>query len=162
MPQKARMGKILEISLPSEELRKRIKDAAKARGCTTSKYLVSLFEEAGSPARPAPGQDVQILREENRTLAGLLHETKRANEQLNAELRRIQSSEVLKPEGSGQIDEELLILLKAGPAMHDYRLLATLNIEPGSEAAQAAARQLQFLETTGFVSRTSRGWSWKK
>jgi hypothetical protein len=70
------MGKILEISLPSEELRKRIKDAAKARGCTTSKYLVYLFEESCSPARPALGQDVQFLREENRTLAGLLHETK--------------------------------------------------------------------------------------
>ena len=156
------MGKVLEISLPSEELRKRIKDAAKARGCTTSKYIVSLFEDATSPARPASGQDIQILREENRNLAGFLHEAKRENERLNAELRRINSSEILKPEGSTQIDEELLILLKAGPAMHDYRLLATLNIEPGSEAAQAVTRQLQFLEATGFVCKTSRGWSWKK
>jgi hypothetical protein len=31
-----------------------------------------------------------------------------------------------------------------------------------TESARAISRQLQILEASGFISRTSRGWCWKK
>jgi hypothetical protein len=161
MPVKQRMGKILEISLPSEEHRQKIKESAKARGCTTSKYILTILEEASRPPRPASGQDFQHLQEDNRRLAADLHDAKNRIAQLDAELRKLQNAELLKPEGSGAINQELLRIIRTGPPQHDYKLLASLGIEPGGEAARGVARQLQFLEATGFISRTSRGWAWK-
>jgi len=40
------MGKILEISLPSEDIKKQITDEAKKRKSTRSKYILSLFQDS--------------------------------------------------------------------------------------------------------------------
>jgi hypothetical protein len=59
------MGRVLEISLPSEEVKIKIKEEAKKRGCTASKYILSALDEANRPTRLGTGPDLQHLREKN-------------------------------------------------------------------------------------------------
>jgi hypothetical protein len=154
-------GLRVEIRLPSEEEKKKLDEVAKARGVTTSKYILYAIDLASQPPRPAQGQDLKHLQEDNRNLAGELHQTRMRASQLEGELRKLQNAEILKEEGSGPIDPELLRIIRDGPPMHDYRLLALLGSEPGDEASRGIARQLQILEATGFISRTTKGWAWK-
>ena len=154
--------KIIQIYLPSADTKKKMIEEAKARKCTLSRYILSRLEEASSMDRPRPasGQDLHALQEENRRLASDLHESEHIISRLEADLRRARNKELLKPEGMVGIDPELLSIIRSGP-IHDYRLLAAMGIEPGDESARGVARQLQILETTGFISRTPAGWRWK-
>jgi predicted RNase H-like nuclease (RuvC/YqgF family) len=154
---------IIQIYLPCAEDKEKIKKDAKAKKTTLSKYIVSRLEAASSQemSRPSSGQDLNKLQEENRRLALELHESEHRIARLEGDLRKVRHEELLKPEGTGEIDPNLLSIIRAGP-IHDYRLLAALGVEPGSETSRGVAKQLQILETTGFISRTSQGWRWNK
>lgn len=147
----------------SAERLKQIREEAQRRGVQASKYLMSAeeFFRNAQESRPASGQDLNKLREENRRLAAELHESEHRIARLEGDLRKTRNEELLKPEGTGEIDPELLSVIREGP-IHDYRLLAALHVEPGSETSRGVAKQLQILEAMGFISRTSQGWRWKQ
>ena len=159
MPPQKRMGRVLEISLPSEDVKNKIKEEAKKRGCTASKYILSALDEANRPTRLGTGPDLQ-LREENYRLANDLRGKDLIIAQQEAELRKLRGAAFLQPSWNADIDSDLLKILKTGP-IHDHRLLAALGASD-TESARAISRQLQILEASGFVSKTSRGWCWKK
>jgi predicted RNase H-like nuclease (RuvC/YqgF family) len=146
----------------SPERLRQIKEESKKRGVQASKYLMAAEEyfRTSQEPRPASGQDLNKLQEENRRLALELHESEHRIARLEGDLRKVRHEEILKPEGTGEIDPELLSIIRAGP-IHDYRLLAALGVEPGSETSRGIAKQLQILEATGFIARTSQGWKWK-
>jgi hypothetical protein len=155
--------KIIQIYLPSADTKKKMIEEAKARKCTLSRYILSRLEEAGAQERPRPasGQDLHTLQEENRRIASELHESEHRISHLETEIRRARNAELLKPEGTGEIDPKLLSIIRAGP-IHDYKLLAALGLDPGDEAARGVSKQLQILEAMGFISRTPAGWKWKR
>ncbi len=163
MPPKSRMGKILEISLPTPEHKQKIKEAAKKRGCTVSKYISTVVDDAERQDRPRPvsGQDLQALREENRRITTELHGKDLIMAQQEAELRKLRGAAFLQPTWDADIDSDLLRILHDGP-IHDHRLLAALGIEPrDTEAVRAVSKQLQILETMRFISKTPHGWRWR-
>ena len=82
------MGRVLEISLPSEDVKNKIKEEAKKRGCTASKYILSALDEANRPTRLGTGQDLQHLREENYRLASDIRGKDLIIAQQEAELRK--------------------------------------------------------------------------
>ncbi len=154
-------GLRVEIRLPSEEEKRKLDEVAEAKGVTTSKYILYAIAQSLQPPRPTSGQDLRHLQEDNRNLAGELHQAKMRAAKLEGQLRQLQHAEILKEEGTGPIDPDLLRIIKAGPPMHDYRLLELLGAEPGDDASRGIARQLQILESIGFIARTSKGWAWK-
>ena len=104
---------------------------------------------------------ISKLQEENHRLALELHESEHRIARIEGDLRKVRNEELLKPEGTGEIDPELLSIIREGP-IHDYKLLTALGVEPGSETSRGIAKQLQILEATGFISRTSQGWRWNR
>jgi hypothetical protein len=154
------MGKILEISLPSPGVKEKIKEAATARGCTASKYLLSLFEEASRPPRPSNGPELEQLRTELNGLQTTLEAKDLLLRQRDAELRALRGAAFARPSWGAHIDPDLLKALRAGP-IHDHRLLDLLGADT-PEAMRAISRQLQILESEGLISRGTHGWSWKK
>ena len=154
------MGKILEISLPSEDHKKRIKEEAKKRGCTSSKYILLMLEEANLPARPSAEPELQALRQENHRLETELKGKDLLLASQEAELRKLRGAAFLQPSWDADIDSDLLRALQAGP-IHDHKLLDTLGAGT-PEAMRAISRQLQILETSGLIIKTPKGWCWRK
>jgi hypothetical protein len=103
---------------------------------------------------------LQHLREENYRLASDIRGKDLIIAQQEAELHKLRGAAFLQPSWNADIDSDLLKVLKTGP-IHDHRLLATLGAND-TESARAISRQLQILEASGFISKTSRGWCWKK
>jgi len=164
MPAKDRMGKILELSLPSREHKQKIKDAAKKQGCTASKYILNVLEESERRDQPRPtiAKDLEALREENRRLATILHEKEHELAHQEAELRKLRGTAFLAPSGEAFLDPKLLSAIQHGP-VHDQRLLDILQIDPKDIGAlRNVSRQLQILEIQGIISRTGQGWAWKR
>jgi hypothetical protein len=159
MPPKARMSKVLEISLPSDDLKKKITEAAKSRGYSTrSKYIVSLFEKDCLPPKPSSGPEITALRDELSSLRTDLEAKELLLKQRENELRRIRGEAFLAPSGLAEIDAALIQAIRAGP-IHPHRLLDQLGAtEPA--AMRAVSKQLQLLERAGAVRKTSQGWSW--
>jgi hypothetical protein len=154
------MGKILEISLPSEETKRQIQEEAERRKCTASKYILTLFEESRRPASPSAGPEIEHLRQENRKMEVDLKGKDLLLSKQEAELRKLRGSAFLHSSWDADIDSDLLKALKAGP-IHDHKLLDHLGATD-QDAMRAISRQLQILETAGFIARTARGWCWKK
>jgi hypothetical protein len=160
MPPKARMNKVLELSLPSEDLKKKITEAAKARGfATRSKYIVSLFESDCLPPKPSSAPEMAALREELAGLRTTLEAKDLLLKQRENELRQIRGAAFLDPAGYADVDLELLKVLRAGP-IHDHKLLDRMGATDPN-AMRAVSRQLQLLEKAGLITKTSRGWSMK-
>ena len=154
------MGKILEISLPSPEVKEKIREAANEHGCTISKYLLSIFEEASQPPRPSQGPELERLRIELNGLQTTLEAKDLLLKQRDAELRALRGAEFVRPEWDAYIDPDLLKAVRAGP-IHDHRLLDLLGAST-ADAMQAVSRQLQILESEGLISKGTHGWSWKR
>ncbi len=157
-------GRTIEIYLDSPELKQKIKDEAKERNCSISKYISSALENAKQQPRPDPclSQDLNALREENQGLRRSLAECTRDNDRLSHELQKLRNEAFLRPAGDVTLDPELLQTRQAGP-IHSHRLLDALGIDPvDAEAVQAITRQLEDLERTGFIARGARGWRWLK
>lgn len=150
------MDRILEISLPPG-LKDQIRDDAKKKGCTVSKYIVSVLDEAKKPRPPPVGPELEAMRKELRRLEAELTGKDLMLQQQEAELRKLRGMAFMTPTGSADIDSDLLKVLKAGP-IHDHKLLELLGADD-PEAMRAVSRQLQILEALGVVSRTSKGWS---
>ena len=55
------MGKILEISLPSVEVKEQIKEEAARRGCCASKFILAILEGSRLPA-PSTGPGLEYQR----------------------------------------------------------------------------------------------------
>jgi hypothetical protein len=154
------MNKVLELSLPSEDLKKKIFEAAQARGfSTTSKYIVSLFQADCLPPRPSSAPEISALREEISGLRTTLEAKDLLLKQRENELRQIQGAAFLAPSGYADIDSELLKVLRAGP-IHDHKLLDRMGATDPN-AMRAVSRQLQLLEKAGLIQKTSRGWCMK-
>lgn len=156
--------RLIELYVGSSEQKKKIQDDAKANGSTTSKYILSIINEAGQEKKPAAinPTEVQDLKEENSHLAEELRDSERRVASLEAELRRMRNKEHIEPHGRAAYDPALLQALVDGP-IHDHQLLDALGIDlQDYEAIRAVSAQLQSLEVTGLIKKVSRGWVWQK
>jgi len=113
-----------------------------------------------SEAPRATGPELQHLRQENHRLETEMKGKDLLLAQQEAELRKLRGSAFLQPAWNADIDSDLLQAIRAGP-IHDHKLLDLLGATD-QEAMRAVSRQLQILEATGFITKTTRGWSWKK
>ncbi len=157
-------GRTIEIYFNSKEQKQKIKEEAKKRNCSVSKYIFSVLEAVDQQARPDPGisQDLNDLREENLQLQERTRVLAKDNDRLAQELEKLRNEAFLKPSGDVALDPELLQVLQAGP-IHSHKLLDALGINPqDAEAVRAITRQLEDLERTGFIARGARGWRWLK
>ena len=156
--------RLIELYVGSSEQKKKIQDDARANGSTTSKYILSIINEAGQEKKPAAinPTEVQDLKEENSHLAEELRDSERRVASLEAELRRMRNKEHIEPHGRAAYDPKLLQALVDGP-IHDHQLLDALGIDlQDYEAIRAVSAQLQSLEVTGLIKKISRGWVWQK
>jgi hypothetical protein len=154
-------GRRVEIHLPSEEEKKKLEAVAKARGVPVAKYILSILMAVDSQSRPrVDPEELQQLREENSRLKQVVGDKELLLSQKENELRKLRGGAFLQPSWDADIDSDLLKALRAGP-IHDHRLLDLLGVTD-QDAIQAVSKQLQILEASGFISRTSKGWSWKK
>lgn len=160
MPKKERVGRIFELSLPSEEIKKQIQEEARKRKCPASKYILSLFQESIRPANPQADPEIKHLRQENSQLRQVVGEKELLLAQKENELRKLRGAVFQQPTWNADIDSDLLKALRAGP-VHDHRLLDILGATD-QDSMKAISRQLQILEAGGFIANTARGWSWKK
>lgn len=153
--------KIIEFYTDSPEQKRKISEAAKAKGCTVSDYLSWLCEEdEHREDRPALGSDLQALRERTNRLESDLREAASRIANQEAELRKLRSEAFKQPSGEAQLDPDLLRVLQGGP-IHDYKLLEAMGIDlRDSEGVQIVSRQLAILEASGLIKRSSQGWSW--
>jgi hypothetical protein len=157
--------KILEIYAPTQEEAQQIREAAKAAGLTTSKFVLNAVEArihgvAMEQPQSSFAEESAQLREENRRLA----EEARARDLLlsryEAELRRIRDTAFLAPAGEAALDPQLLQILRKGP-IHEHRLLDALQVSADDILAiRAVSRQLSILEATGFAAKGPNGWRW--
>ncbi|MFZ3148714.1 MAG: hypothetical protein WA137_06700 [Methanothrix sp.] len=154
-------GRRVEIRLPSEEEKKKLEEVAKAHGATVPKFILYAIDLASRPARPQsnPGE-LQTLREENSQLRRVVGDKELLLSQKESELQKLRGGPFLHKSWDTGIDADLLKALRAGP-VHDHRLLDILGATD-PEAIRAISRQLQILETSGFIARTTKGWSWKR
>lgn len=140
---------------------KEIREEAKKRGLQPSKYLMAAEESFRKSDPPrAAGPELQHLRQENHRLETEMKGKDLLLAQQEAELRKLRGSAFLQPAWNADIDSDLLQAIRAGP-IHDHKLLDLLGATD-PEAMRAISRQLQILEATGFITKTTRGWSWKK
>ncbi len=139
----------------------RIKEEARKRGIQPSKFIMAAVDEyISTSSRPRTVADVTTLQEENSQLRKALGDKELIITQKDAELRKLRGAAFLQESWDADIDLDLLQVLKSGP-VHDHRLLDLLGAT-APESVQAISRQLQILETTGFIRRTSKGWQWQK
>ena len=139
----------------------RIKDEAQKRGLQPSKFIMAAVDEyITTSSRPRTSPEIQTLQEENNHLRKVLGDKELLLIQKDAELQELKGAAFLQDSWDADIDVDLLQALKSGP-IHDHRLLDLLGAT-NPEAVQAISKQLQILETTGFIRRTSRGWQWQK
>jgi hypothetical protein len=155
-------GKTSEIYFNSVDQKKKYCDVAHAKKCTFSKYVLQLLEKDSLPpveSVPTAGE-LQTLRERNRELQKSNRDLAQELEVQEQELQRLRNEAFLQSSGEAALDEDLLLLLQAGP-IHSPKLLEMLKINPSdAQTVRAITRQLEVLEATGFIARGPRGWRW--
>jgi hypothetical protein len=156
------------IYCSSPEQKKKFQELADQAGAPLSKFLLNIIEGAISEHQARPkvklSENMKALEEE---LVRLREEAK-TNELLlqrfESENRRLREASKFSDdfEGDRHLDLELISTLQRGPA-HDYKLLEMLGIDPQDTVQMASVqKQLQILEMHGLVSKSPRGWAWRR
>lgn len=82
-------------------------------------------------------------------------------EKRDEEARTREMMASLEPEGERNISAEIAAVLRRSPT-HDDQLLDALGLEPHDPLVRAVHEQLANLELHGYITKTRRGWQWKK
>jgi len=157
-------GLTAEIYFASPQQKKKYYDMARERGCKFSKLMLSILEEVSQPRTEIPqaAEELEALREENRQLHKTNKELIQERDRQDQEVRRLRNESFLQPSVDNFIDPDLLVALQSGP-LHSRQLLERLDINPtDGQAIRAITRQLEILESLGFITRGPRGWKWLK
>lgn len=154
-----------EVYFSSTEERNSFLEAAKAHGMALSKYIVEMArrgqESEENRPRPVAAQDLDSLREEIRKLRDENKLLSMLREKNETELFKLRNEVFLQPHGEGELDSELMDLLRSGGTHDGKEILSVLHISPAdSKAMQIIYRQLTMLQSMGMVREEARGWRW--
>jgi len=160
------------VYLPSVELVKRWKEAAKGQGTSVSKFVIEHVENSlrqeEEPSYKSRGElwkEIQRLGEELKETVRAKRLLEHVVEKLEKEVRRYRAQPFLQPdfEGVRRFQKELIGALKEGGIISSEELLSKLDIDPlEHEAVKAIYKQLEVLQAYGLVESSPRGWRWVK
>jgi hypothetical protein len=165
MPDKSRY---VYLYLPSADEKAHWDDLAKKAGVPLSKFVIEIVQNALADdtefkPRGELTKEIAALRKDVKELKDELKLKTIVLEKYEAELKRFRSAAFLEDgfEGVRSHNKELIALLKKGGIFDSYKILEALGIDPkDSDLVKAVSRQLEDMETYGFIESTSRGWKW--
>jgi len=143
-----------------------IKRAAKEKRVAVSRFLLSIIEDGLNPdnhaTSPETVAEVEALREKVDQMTRDLRDRDMQIDTIRAEKRRLHDTMFGTERGSdiASVDVDLLTTLSQGP-VSTRGLLSAMGIDPGDvDQVRTVSRQLEALELTGLVKRSSQGWQW--
>jgi regulator of replication initiation timing len=158
------------VYLPSADQKERWENCARAQGTSISKFVIEHVEDSlrqdedrSYQSRSELWRTIQELKEQLEKVSREKHVLEIAAERLEEELGRYRSQPFLEETfvGVRRYQKELVEILKEGRVVSDDEILSRLRIKPSEqEAVKAVSKQLENLESYGFVQSSPRGWKW--
>ena len=137
-------------------------------GYSLSTFLQGLIEDGLAYRNSATKRDdlnknIEDLRAQNYELREALTNAKLRIKQLTEDARRVRDEFWLDKGFNGKrgFDPALLRILKEHKSIQKFALIDGLKIDiKDLDGIDALERQLEALESYGFIERTNKGWKW--
>ena len=156
------------IYAKTREDKQRWQKMADEAGYSLSTFLQGLIEDglasrSGATVKEDLNRKIEDLRAQNYEMREDLTNAKLRIKQLTEDARRVRDEFWLDKGFSGKrgFDPILLRVLKEHNSIHKFALLDELKIDiKDLDCIEALERQLEVLESYGFIERTNKGWRW--
>lgn len=156
------------IYAKTREDKQRWQMMANDAGYSLSTFLQGLIEDGLAYRNSATNRDdlnknIEDLRAQNYELREALTNAKLRIKQLTEDARRVRDEFWLDKGFSGKrgFDPALLRILKEHKSIQKFALIDGLKIDiKDLDGIDALERQLEALESYGFIERTNKGWKW--
>ncbi len=156
------------LYLPSKADKERWQALADKAKAPLSTFCISIIEERLSEEqdfkpRSKLTKENDTLKAENKALRDDIRQKAIVLERYEADLKKYRSQSFLNEDyaGTRRYNKEIVDLLKSRGHADSYKILEALGIDPGeSELIKAVSRQLEELESYGFIKAEGRTWKW--
>jgi hypothetical protein len=160
--------KVVDVYLPSLDMRERWKQAASEQGMSLSRLVVEyveqqLHEDTVLAPRLEMQKQIDALEEENVELRRKRNHLEIVVDKLEEELQVYRTRPFLDDQFQGvrEFERRLIEVLKQHKSVRDEVLVREVGVRHSDvDGMKALQRQLLLLERFGVIKRSLEGWAW--